>query len=601
MSVSDKRLLPPHINAAVAAVRSIRPWLSGVGLFSALINILMLTGALYMLQLYDRVLTSRSMATLVAISLIALAAFSVQGILDAVRAKMMVRIGARFDELISNHAFDAVTRLALRGAPPGAAVQPVRDVENIRAFLSGLGPTAMFDMPFMPLFLAACFLLHPMLGLLALAGGLVIMVLTFVVDRRTRAAGRETQNRALERQAVVDSARRNAEVITAMGFRAALARRWNAINTGYVDSALRVASTAGTFGSAAKTFLLVLQSAILGLGCYYAILQEISSGAIIAGSILAARALAPIEIAIAHWRGFIAARQSYKRLRETLDQVFVAEPTLALPAPTQHLNVENLIVAAPGQRVPIIEGINFKLVSGTALGILGPSGSGKSTLARALVGVWSPLAGKVRLDGAALDQWRASDFGRYIGYLPQDVELFDGTIAANIARFDPDAPAEAIVAAANMASAHDMIVNLKDGYGTQIGESGAKLSGGQRQRIALARALYGNPFVIVLDEPNSNLDADGEQALSGAIMAARQRGAIVIVITHRASAIGCTDMVAIMRHGRFAEFGPKSVVAGKIIQGLPGQTQPASVAERLKTSNAPPADVSEPEHLRVGS
>jgi ATP-binding cassette, subfamily C, bacterial PrsD len=550
------------------------------------INLLMLTGALYMLQLYDRVLTSRSQATLVALSLMALAAFGVQGVLDTVRSRMLVRIGARFDEMLAPRAFDAVTVLSLRGAPPARAIQPVRDIETIRGFLSGLGPTALFDMPFLPLFLAGCFLLHPGLGWLAFAGGLVIVALTISVDLLSRTAAQETQSHALERHVAVDMARRNAEAIAAMGFRHAMQNRWSDINTRYVAGAVRVAATAGSFGSVAKIFRLMLQSAILGLGAYYAIHQEISPGAIIAASIMSSRALAPIEIAIAHWRTFVACRQSYARLRETLETVAAAAP-LALAKPRRSVSVEDVYVAAPGAQRPILQGINFRLAAGSAVGIVGPSGAGKSTLARTLVGVWPAASGQVRLDGAALDQWGEAQRGRYIGYLPQDVELFEGTVAENIARFEREASPEAIVAAAQTAGAHELIIRFPQGYDTPIGEGGAKLSGGQRQRIALARALYGDPFLVVLDEPNSNLDAEGERALASAIHAVRRRHGIVVMITHSTQAIESTDLVAIMRDGRFAEFGPKDEVARKLAalaqRRAPEHTPSASPSDRIET------------------
>ena len=529
------------------------------------INLLMLTGSLYMLQLYDRVLTSRSVPTLVVLSMIAFAAFATQGLLDMVRARMLVRIGARFDELVSPHAFQAVSKLSLAGAPPAVAMQPVRDVESIRGFLSGIGPTALFDLPFMPLFLAGCALLHPGLGLLAAAGGVVIFVLTLAVEAKTRKASKDVQMQALERQQVADNARRNAEVLAAMGFRDEFARRWSELNARYVKGAVQIAETSGTYGSIAKVFRLLLQSAILGLGTYYAIRQEISGGAIIAASIMSARALAPIEIAIAHWRFFVAARQSYSRLADVLNKLATAERQ-PLPAPALTLDVESLIVGAPGQREPIVHGASFQLRSGSVLGLVGPTGSGKSTLARAIVGAWQPIAGKVRLDGASLDQWSVAALGRHIGYLPQDVELFDGTVGQNIARFEEGAEANAIVAAANAAGAHELIVRLRDGYDTVIGEGGAKLSGGQRQRIALARALYKDPFLVVLDEPNSNLDATGEQALTEALKGVRSRGGIAIVVTHRPAAMAAIDIIAVMNGGRIEDIGPKEETIRRIMQ-----------------------------------
>jgi ATP-binding cassette subfamily C protein len=437
----------------------------------------------------------------------------------------------------------------------------------------------------MPLFLAGCFLLHPGLGWLALAGGLVIIVLTLSVDILSRINAKETQALAQERHVVVDMARRNAEVIAAMGFRHAVQRRWSDINARYVAGSIRVATTAGSFGSAAKIFRLMLQSSILGLGAYYAIHQEISAGAMIAASIMSSRALAPIEIAIANWRTFVASRQGYARLRETVENMASTKEPVALPKPRRTLAVEQVYVGAPGRKQPILEGITFRLAAGSALGVIGPSGVGKSTLARTLVGVWRAASGEVRLDGAALDQWEEAKLGRYIGYLPQDIELFEGTVAENIARFDPAASSEAIVAAAQTAGAHDMIVRLPQGYDTPIGEAGAKLSGGQRQRVALARALYGDPFLVVLDEPNSNLDAEGERALAGAIHAVRQRQGIVVMITHSNHAIESANFIAIMAGGHFAEFGPKEEVARK----LASAAAPARHAARADQASAHPS------------
>ncbi len=578
MTASSRPRAIARPNPIIAALAQSRRWLFAVGLFSAFINILMLTGAIYMLQLYDRVLTSGSVPTLVALSLIVVLAYTVQAGLDTIRGRMLVRTGARFDELASPAAFDAVSRLTLAGAEPGAAQQPVRDVDNVRTFLSGLGPTALFDMPFMPLFLAGCALLHPGLGLLALGGGIVIIILTLSVETMTRSRSADMQKHALDRQVMIDSTRRNAEVARSMGMGGRLQERWRGVNETYVNGNVGIAEMTGTFGSVAKVFRLLLQSAILGLGTYYAINQQISAGGIIAASIMAARALAPIEIAIAHWRGFVAARSSYGRLKTVLAKL-APDDKIALPQPTQRVEVEGLVVGAPGSREPIVHGVSFALTAGSALGLIGSTGSGKSTLARALVGAWTPLAGKVRLDGAALDQWSEPELGRHIGYLPQDVELFDGTIGENIARFDPQAQPDAIVAAAKAAGAHDLIVHLRNGYDTRIGDAGSKLSGGQRQRIALARALYGDPFLVILDEPNSNLDQDGENALIAAITSVRQRGGIAVIITHRLAAIAAIDQIGVMNTGRLEQFGPKEEVARRIVQAVPSPARRPTVVE----------------------
>ncbi|WAC26561.1 type I secretion system permease/ATPase [Ancylobacter sp. SL191] len=555
------------------ALSACRPAFVAVAGFSAVINLLMLAGSLYMLQVYDRVLSSRSVPTLIGLSLLLLVAYVLQGFLDAVRVKMLARIGARFDEQVSPLAFGAARGLSLAGRRAEEALQPVRDLDQIRAFLASLGPTALFDMPWMPLFFAGCFLLHPWLGLLALGGGIIIVALTWATEQASRAAMKAQMTSRGTREAIAEANRRNAEALTAMGMGGAFANRWEEANRRHVSDWLAAADVTGSSGAFAKVFRMVLQSAVLGLGAYLAIHDQISGGAMIAASIMTSRALAPIEIAVGNWKGFVAARLGLRRLEQVL-----ASPALAerhhtpLPVPAALLTVDNLVVAAPGRSAPILSGVSLQVEAGQGLGIIGPSASGKSTLVRALVGVWRPLKGEVRLDGASLDQWAPDALGRHVGYLPQDVELFEGTVAENIARFTPNAPGEAIVAAARAAGAHELILRLEEGYDTRIGEGGMALSGGQRQRIGLARALYGAPFLVVLDEPNSNLDPDGDAALTQAVQGVRARGGIVIVVTHRQSAISSLDRLALMGDGRIQAFGPKEDVLGKLARqnGVPG-------------------------------
>jgi ATP-binding cassette subfamily C protein len=536
-------------------------------LFSAVINILMLTGSIYMLQIYDRVLASRSLSTLVGISLIVLAAYLLQGALDALRSKMLARIGARFDELLSARIFELVTILPLKGPRSVSGLQPMRDLDQIRGFLSGLGPTALFDMPFMPIFFIGCFLIHPWLGVLALFGGVVIVGFTLLTEGRSRGPIKDMTQSGNERHAVAETSRRNAEAVRALGMRHVLSDRFAEANTRHVQDALRASDAAAGIGASAKVFRMILQSAGLGFGAYLVIQGELTGGAMIATSILMSRALAPIEIAVANWKGFISARQSYNRLQQTLSLIGPVRPDrLALPAPRSTLTVQDLIVGAPGSNQPIVAGVSLQLQAGQGLGLIGPSASGKSTMARALVGVWPALRGEVRLDGATLEQWEPDDLGRHIGYLPQDVELFEGTVAENIARFRPGASAESVIAAARAAGAHDMILQLPNGYDTRIGESGAVLSGGQRQRVALARALYDDPFLVVLDEPNASLDGAGDDALNQAILGVRQRGGIVVVITHRPAALGNVDVVGIMEAGRIKSIGPRDEVLKTVMR-----------------------------------
>ncbi|WP_236846436.1 type I secretion system permease/ATPase [Bosea sp. Tri-49] len=552
-----------------------------VGVFSGVINLLMLGGSFYMLQVYDRVLSSRSVQTLIGLSLLLLAAYVLQGFLDGIRVRLLARIGARFDEAVSPSAFAAAQKLPLLGFKSEQALQPIRDLDQLRGFLSSLGPTALLDMPWLPLFLAGAFFLHPWLGWLVVAGGLVIVLLTWLTELKSREATKAQLTSGAARQAVAEASRRNAEALTAMGMAPAFQRKWRELNLRHVRDWLAGSDATSGIGAFAKVFRMVLQSAVLGLGAYLAMHNEISGGAMIAASIMASRALAPIEIAVAHWKGFVGARQGLKRLRQVLDSpAFADVERTTLPAPRHELIAEGLIVAAPGRQAPILQGVSLSLKAGQGLGIIGPSASGKSTLVRALVGVWRPLKGEVRLDGAALGQWEQSELGRHIGYLPQDIELFEGTVAQNIARFDPDADDEAIVAAAQAAGAHELILRLEQGYDTRIGEAGLSLSGGQRQRIGLARALYGEPFLTVLDEPNSNLDHDGDEALTRAIRGVRERGGIVIVVTHRQTAIAGVDHLAMMADGRIQAFGPKEEILQKVLKqgGLPNVKRQPAVA-----------------------
>jgi ATP-binding cassette subfamily C protein len=531
-------------------LKALRPEFLGVGLFSGVINVLMLTGSIYMLQVYDRVLSSRSIPTLIGISAIVLAAFVLQGVLDAIRMRMLSRIGGAFEEKLAPLAYDMARTFPLRGARADQSMQGVRDVDIVRGFLGGLGPTAFFDMPFMPIFFVACFLLHPHLGVLALIGGVIIVGLTLWTERATKKVTLALTQAATERMTLLDSSRRNAEALQAMGMGGAFKRRWTAASEKCADIQVGLAKSSADLGSAAKIFRMAFQSAVLGYGAYLVIQQQMTPGAMIAASILTSRALAPIETAVAHWKGFVAAWQSFTRLNASLALVAETAPRTRLPAPRQGFAIDDLAVGVPGRPTPLVAGAAFALNAGQGLLIAGASGSGKSTLVRVLAGVWPALRGSVRIDGAALDQWDPEQLGEHVGYIPQDVELFEGTVAENIARFRPGATDDDVVAAAMAAGAHQMILKLPDGYGTRIGESGATLSGGQRQRVGLARALFGKPFILILDEPNSNLDQDGEAALAQAIAGAKERGAVVIVVSHKTSLLGVLDFVARVHEGR---------------------------------------------------
>jgi PrtD family type I secretion system ABC transporter len=548
------------------ALRACRGAFLGVGLMSCMINILYLTGSFFMLEVYDRVLPSRSVPTLVGLIVLAAGLYIAQGILDLLRGRILVRIGSSLDEALSPRVFQTVVRLPLLAGKSNEGLQPLRDLDNVRGFLSGQGPSAMFDLPWLPLYLAICFAFHVWIGVTALVGALLLVALTVLTEFMTRAPAQEAAHLAARRGGIAASGRRNAEVVVAMGMAGRLAQRWKDANETYLAGNQRTSDVAGGLGAIAKVMRMMLQSAVLGVGAYLVINQEATAGIIIAGSILSARALAPVDLAIAHWKGFVTARQSWHRLNGLLNVLPTQAVQTQLQDPKETLSVETVSIAPPGEQRVTVNDVTFGLRAGNGLGIIGPSGSGKSSLLRALVGVWKPVRGHVRLDAAAIEQWTPDDLGRHIGYLPQDVELFSGSIADNISRFDPHAKDDEIIAAAKQAGVHELIVSMKEGYDTEVGEHGSVLSAGQAQRIALARALYGDPFLIVLDEPNSNLDTEGDEALTRAVRAARARGAIVIVVAHRPIGIEGVDMLLVLKDGRMQAFGPKETVLGQVLQ-----------------------------------
>ncbi|MCO6176592.1 type I secretion system permease/ATPase [Ciceribacter sp. RN22] len=544
-------------------MRQTRAAFAGIVALSAVTNILMLTGPLFMMQVYDRVLASRSVPTLVALSLLAVTLYLFQALFEIIRSRILTQIGQRLEEELGRPAFDAVLKLPLRLSKKEAVPQPLRDLDQLRGFMSGQGPIAIADLPWLPLYLVILFLFHPYFGWLAVAGAVALIALTLTSEVRLREPMRLLSLLAARRADYLEAGRRNAEVLQAMGMRDAYAARWDATNVDFIEKQRRAGDVTSGFSAASKIFRLALQSGVLALGAWLAILQLASPGAMIAASILTSRALAPIELVIGQWRGFVNARQARRRLEDVLEKLKAGTMPMALPAPRQTITAAALTIVAPGTTAIIVRDIGFELRAGQGLGIIGPSGSGKSTLARVLVGVWPAARGTVRLDGAELAQWDPEALGSSVGYLPQDVELFDGTIAENIARFSPDAKAEAIIDAATMAGAHSLILSLPDGYDTRIGAGGAILSAGQRQRIGLARALYRTPFLIVLDEPNASLDAEGEAALTNAIIAARKAGSVVIVIAHRPSALAAVDHVLVLNEGRMVAFGPRDEVLRK--------------------------------------
>jgi ATP-binding cassette, subfamily C, type I secretion system permease/ATPase len=562
-SAAAQAVAPSELAGALAACKSA---LIGIAVFSGMSNILMLTGSFFMLEVYDRVLPSRSVPTLVALTVLAFTLFIAMGVLDFIRGRILVRVGASLDEQLSGRVYDALIRIPLKAGSRNDGLQPLRDLDNIRSFLSGMGPIAFCDLPWIPLYLIICFIFHPLLGLAATFGALVLATLTLFTEFRTRKPVQKAAHLGHMRNGIAELSQRNAEALTAMGMASRISARWADANHKYMSVQREASDVAGGLGSISKIFRMILQSGVLAVGAWLVINQQATGGIIIAGSILSARALAPVDLAIANWKSFAAARQSWRRLTRLLHAFPVRPAVMQLEAPKASIAVESVSTMPPGDQRIVVQDVQFTLQAGAGLGIIGPSGSGKSCLARLLVGVWTPVRGKIRLDGAALDQWTPETLGVHIGYLPQDVELLSGNIAQNIARFEDDADPADVLAAAKAAGVHELIVKMTDGYDTQVGEQGTALSAGQAQRIALARALYRDPFLVVLDEPNSNLDAEGDEALSRAILGVRERGGIAIVIAHRPSAIAGVDHVLVMNSGRQQAFGPKDEVLSKVLQ-----------------------------------
>ncbi|TAJ27386.1 MAG: type I secretion system permease/ATPase [Bosea sp. (in: a-proteobacteria)] len=571
-------LLKSPKNAASDALAACSGAFLAVGLFSAIVNVLMLTGSLYMLQVYDRVLPSRSVPTLVALSLIVAALFIMLGVFDWLRQRILSRIGAELDGRLSGPVLGAILAGQLRGAPGGSQLS--RDLDSVRGFLSGLGPTTLFDLPWIPLYAGLCFILHPYLGWTLVAGALILIVLALLTEFLSRRPSAELTRAGSEKTMLIEAVRRNAEAVAAMGMGQRVTRQLEAISERNVAAGLSASDVTGGLGGMSKVIRFMLQSAMLGVGAWLVMHDQASSGVMIASSVLSSRALAPIELAISSWRPFIGARQAWGRLKTSLGTE-EAPPAVAPDLPTRCLTLDHVFVAPPGSQTPTVKDVAFTLEAGQGLAVIGPSASGKSSLARALVGVWPPQRGSLRLDGATLDQWPEPKRGAIIGYMPQDVQLFAGTIAENIARFDPAIDEEAVRAAAKAAGAYDLVVGLPKGFDTPIGEAGRVLSGGQRQRIGLARALYGDPFLVVLDEPNASLDAEGDAALTAAIGGIRARGGIVVVIAHRPSALASINQVLILADGQVQAFGPKEEVLRKSLAARPGQADAPSSPPKI--------------------
>jgi ATP-binding cassette subfamily C protein len=556
-----------------AAFRANRAAFLSAGAFSCIVNILMLTGPIFMLQIYDRVLTSYSVPTLLALVVIVVVLYAYYGFLEFIRSRVLVRIGRHVEETLRLRVFDAVTEHALRRTP-GIGSQPLSDLQTIRSFISGQGPFAFLDMPWVPVYLAVIFLMHWMLGVASAIAAAVIFALALTTEFMTRRPLQEATKAQIKATLMTEEGRRNTEALHALGMAGALRERWSKVLQTSLDENTKGSDIGGALSATSRVMRLMVQSGILALGAYLAIYQEITPGTMIAASIIMSRALAPVEQAVANWQQFLAARKSYERLNGVLASVPVEPPRMALPRPRGKVDVENLIVQLPGTDKPVIQGLSFTIEPGQGIGVIGPTGAGKSTLARALVGVTQPTRGAVRLDGATLDQRDPDERGQLIGYLPQDVQLFDGTVAQNIARFQEGADSAKIVEAAKLANVHDLIQRLPDGYNTQLMEGGARLSAGQRQRVALARALFGDPVLLILDEPNSNLDAEGEAALDRAIRQSLDRGASVAVIAHRPSALAAIQQILVLNDGKTAALGPRDEILRKVLMRQAGGTAP---------------------------
>lgn len=544
---------------------------------SGIINILALTGAFYMLQIYDRALASGSIPTLVAISALAIGLYVFQGLFDIVRSQILVRIGARLDRKFAPIAHKVAIDMPRFGFSTAESLERGRDVDTVRGFLGSQGPMAIFDLPWMPLYMIFVYLLHPLLGAMTLGGAVILTMLTILNELLSRRLANATQQAVISRNAVADSNARNADILKAMGFAGRAVAKYDTVNREHLTLQTKANDISGTLGAISRVFRMLLQSALLGLGAYLTIMGDLSAGAIIASSVAATRALAPIDLAIGNWKNVVAARNSMRRLRDTLVALGDAKEPMPLPAPTRSLKVDKITVAAPASGRVLLSEVNFELLAGQALGVIGPSAGGKTTLAKALTGIWPSLRGSVRLDDADLSQWSDEVLGHHIGYLPQDVGLLDATIAENISRLGATPDPGRIVAAAKAAGVHEMIVRLEAGYDTPLGPQGNVLSAGERQRIGLARALYGDPFLVIMDEPNSNLDGEGESALTRAIEGIRARGGIAVIIAHRPSALVAVNLVAVIQNGRMTAFGPKDEV-------LQPQRAPASNVARADFS-----------------
>jgi ATP-binding cassette, subfamily C, bacterial len=560
-----------HVSRGMAEFRAARSKSNGLilsaFLFSIFVNLLVLTGPIYMLQVYDRVLGSRSEETLLALTAIVVFLYAMMGILDWARGRVMARVAARLKLLLEGRVFGAVLRrAAVMGDGSGPQPGSLRDLDAVQRMIASPALSALFDLPWTPIFLLGIFIFHPWLGWLAVAGGIVLVTFSLLNQMLTRRPAGEAAGIAEQADRMSEQLRTEAETVRSLGMQSAVFARWEALRSRATEGGLVATDRSGFFGATTKALRLFLQSAMLGLGAFLVLRGELTAGAMIAASILLGRALAPVEQMIGHWEVLQRGWQGRTALAGLLGQVSEEQRRTSLPRPAARLDAENLTVVPPGEKQATLRMVSFAIEPGQALGVIGPSGSGKSTLARAITGVWKASGGRLRLDRISVDQYDPDTLGRLIGYLPQRVALFDGTIAENIARFDPEAKDADIVAAAQRAAAHDMIVAFPNGYDTRVTAAGGRLSGGQMQRIGLARALYGDPVLLVLDEPNSNLDNDGTIALNEAIRSFKAEGKSVLIMAHRPAAIRECDLLMILDGGLRKAFGPRDAVLKEFVQ-----------------------------------
>jgi len=538
-----------------------------VALLSGGANIFALTGAIFMLTVYDRVIPSGSVPSLIALGLMGLTAYGIQGFVEIFRSRILTRVGLVIKEALSSRSYDAIVRNAARGNYRASNL--VRDLDTVQGFLSSLGPATLFDLPWLPIFLAICYSFHPFIGATVTAGALVLVSLAVLSNALSRSPSENLNESQTQRASLLAATQAHAETIQAMGMNMAMAEQWANVDRNIISDNLKLADLTSLLGSISRVLRMVLQSFVLAVGAFLVIQHEATGGIMIASSILSARALSPIDQSIAQWKNIVAFRQSWRRLDE-LYRNNPAEPDqFSVPLPHRVLTCERIAVAYPNSRNFVLRDVSFAVKAGEALGVVGPTGSGKSSLVRTIVGLWRPEMGAVRLDGQPITRWNSQLRGRIVGYLPQSVALFSGTIAENIARFDPDARPEDIVNAAKTAGVHELISHFPEGYDSLISESGGGLSGGQSQRVALARALFGDPFLVVLDEPNSNLDTEGEAALQLAIQSVKQRGGIVVIVAHRPSVLSTVDHILVLADGRVRNFGARDEVMQRLGQRSP--------------------------------